>query len=95
MTIYTENQQRIAGKICKNNGISNWKDWKWQLRHSIHDIKTLERLLGITHRYPDRVLFHISNISSIVGIERILSDFDEEISLTPEDNNRMKRRNNE
>jgi lysine 2,3-aminomutase len=30
-----------------------------------------------------------------VGIERLLSDFDEEISLTPEDNNRMKRRNNE
>jgi len=30
-----------------------------------------------------------------VGIERLLSDFDDAISLTPEDNDRMKRRNNE
>jgi lysine 2,3-aminomutase len=32
---------------------------------------------------------------SAIGIERLLSDYDETISLTPEDNDRMKRRNNE
>lgn len=137
MTIYTKKQQKIAEKIGKSNGISHWKDWQWQLRHSIHDINTFERLLGIsftavekerleetiakfplsitpyylslidrtnyaddpvfrqsfpspeelqvspcdhadpldedadspapgiTHRYPDRILFHISNICSM------------------------------
>lgn len=115
----------------------NWKDWKWQLRHSITDIETAQSLLGveftpeekqafskttekfpisitpyylslidtenfrndpvfrqsfpdpremsidrydmddpldeekdspvdgITHRYPDRVLFHVSNVCSM------------------------------
>jgi lysine 2,3-aminomutase len=137
MTIYTQHQQNIAGKIGKSTGISHWKDWHWQLAHSIHDIGTFEHLLGIefpaerktelqetiakfplsitpyylslidrnnfsddpvfrqsfpspeelsispcdhadplhedadspapgiTHRYPDRVLFHISNICSM------------------------------
>ncbi|AGK98548.1 lysine 2,3-aminomutase [Clostridium pasteurianum] len=116
---------------------SNWKDWKWQVRHTVRDIDTLEKLLeieldirdkrniertiekfpmaitpyylslididnykndpvfrqaipsekeliistydmvdplgededspveGITHRYPDRVLFHISNVCAM------------------------------
>jgi lysine 2,3-aminomutase len=137
MTIYSENQQGIAEKIQEAPVMSNWKDWKWQLKHSIHDIDTFERLLGIrlstelrqqceatlatfplavtpyylslidhnkfdndpvfrqsfpspkeldvgrfdmvdplsedadspvsciTHRYPDRVLFHISNVCAM------------------------------
>jgi lysine 2,3-aminomutase len=137
MTIYNEKQQGIAEKINPNARISNWKDWKWQLRHSIRDIPTFEKITGIkfedderkllektvqkfplcitpyylslidtddykndpffkqsfpsplelmiekydmidplaedkdspvpgiTHRYPDRVLFHISNICSM------------------------------
>jgi lysine 2,3-aminomutase len=137
MTIYDEKQQEIAEKIHPNALISNWKNWKWQLRNSIRDIPTFEKLTGIkfeenerklpektiqkfpfcitpyylslidtndykndpvfkqsfpspmeliiekydmkdplaedkdspvpgiTHRYPDRVLFHISNICSM------------------------------
>ncbi|SNQ60248.1 lysine 2,3-aminomutase [Candidatus Methanoperedens nitratireducens] len=137
MTIYNEKQQEIAEKISPNARISNWKDWKWQLKHSIRDISTFEKVTGIefeesemeslektiakfplsitpyylslidtedyrndpffkqsfpspseliidkydmkdplaedkdspvpgiTHRYPDRVLFHISNICSM------------------------------
>lgn len=137
MTIYNEKQQEIAEKINPKAMISNWKDWKWQLKHSIKDISTFKRLTGIkfeknemklleqtvakfpisitpyylslidttdykhdpfflqsfpspselivekydmidplsedkdspvpgiTHRYPDRVLFHISNICSM------------------------------
>jgi lysine 2,3-aminomutase len=136
MMIY-EKQQKIAQKINPEAKISNWKDWKWQLSHSIRDISTFEKLTrikfeqsekerleetlakfplcitpyylslidtddyendpifkqsfpspkellvdrsemrdslsededspvpGITHRYPDRILFHISNICSM------------------------------
>jgi len=120
-----------------HTSISSWKSWKWQIKHSIKDIPTFEKLLniefdqnlrkqfdettrkfplsitpyylslidpddyendpvfkqsfpsplelniskcetndplseetdspvsGITHRYPDRVLFHISNVCSM------------------------------
>ena len=135
--IYNERQQEIAEKINPATLISHWKDWKWQIKHSIRDIHTFERLTGIildknerksieetiakfplsitpyylslidaddykndpvfkqcfpspselitckydmkdplaedkdspvhglTHRYPDRVLFHISNVCSM------------------------------
>ncbi|QOX78851.1 lysine 2,3-aminomutase [Trichlorobacter lovleyi] len=137
MTIYSKKQQQIAEKIQETSALSNWKDWKWQLKNSVHDIATFERLLGvqlppalreqceatlatfplavtpyylslidrnefandpvfrqsfpspaelhvgrydledplsedadspvpgITHRYPDRVLFHISNVCAM------------------------------
>ncbi|PWB51847.1 MAG: lysine 2,3-aminomutase [Candidatus Methanoperedenaceae archaeon] len=137
MSIYDEKQQEIAEKINPKSRMSNWKDWKWQLKNSIKDISTFEKLTGIrfeknernllektiakfplsitpyylslidatdykndpffiqsfpspleleiekyemldplsedkdspvpgiTHRYPDRVLFHISNICSM------------------------------
>lgn len=45
--IYNGRQQEIAEKIHPETLISNWKDWKWQLKHSIHDINTFERLTGI------------------------------------------------
>ena len=138
MSIYTPNQQEIAEKLS-TKGVSraDWKDWRWQLKHSIQSPAAVERLLnirfsaeekielertldrfplsvtpyylslinavdyrndpifmqafpspreleierndmadplhedkdspapGITHRYPDRVLFHISNICSM------------------------------
>jgi len=137
MAIYDVKQQEIAEKINSSARISNWKDWKWQLKNSIKEISTFEKLTGIkfeenerkllektvakfplsitpyylslidttdyrndpfflqsfpspcelivekydmidplsedkdspvpgiTHRYPDRVLFHISNICSM------------------------------
>lgn len=135
--MYNEKEQRIAKRIGPEVKSSNWKDWKWQLKHAIRDISTFEKLTrikfkeierellektiakfplsmtpyylslidtddyrndpffkqsfpspmelvvdkyemrdplaedkdspvpGITHRYPDRVLFHISNICSM------------------------------
>ncbi|MBN2480232.1 MAG: lysine 2,3-aminomutase [Bacteroidales bacterium] len=135
--IYNTVQQEIAGKIEMDSGVSNWKNWRWQLKHCIRSIeqfeyltginfseeekeglkKTFERfplsvtpyylslidrenyendpvfkqafgsmqelvtvqselkdplseerdspVEGITHRYPDRVLFHVSNICSM------------------------------
>lgn len=52
--IYNKNQQEIAEKISSSAKISNWKDWKWQLRHSIRDIDTFEKLLGVKFKDSDR-----------------------------------------
>ncbi|MFW6309909.1 MAG: lysine 2,3-aminomutase [Prolixibacteraceae bacterium] len=137
MEIFNNIQQEIARKITPGSNISNWKDWKWQLKNSIKTIDTFEHLTGIkfpeeekkvldetlgrfplsitpyylslidnenyetdpvykqafanvhemtvlktdmedplseehdspvngiTHRYPDRVLFHVSNVCSM------------------------------
>jgi lysine 2,3-aminomutase len=137
MEIFNGVQQAIASKINNQSTISNWKDWKWQLKHSISTIEQFEKLtgidfseeekgklgktldkfplsitpyyaslisqenykndpvfiqsfaninelnvlntdladplsedrdspeVGITHRYPDRVLFHVSNVCAM------------------------------
>ncbi|NIM15252.1 MAG: lysine 2,3-aminomutase, partial [Candidatus Aminicenantes bacterium] len=48
MTIYNKKQQQIAGEIEEGTAKSNWKDWRWQLKHSIKDIDTFEKLTGIS-----------------------------------------------
>ena len=135
--IFNNKQQEIAERIEEESQISNWKNWRWQLRHSIRTLEMFEELTGIsfdsaekenlrktfdkfplsitpyylslidqknfrtdpifkqsfgcieelvtlkseysdplseerdspvegiTHRYPDRVLFHVSNICSM------------------------------
>jgi len=138
MSIFSNTQQKIAEYLSDGTvATSKWKDWHWQLRHSITKVETFEELLGIeltpverrkieltlkkfpmsitpyylslidrndfrndpvfrqafpdpkemqiekcdmadplsedhdspvpgiTHRYPDRVLFHISNVCSM------------------------------
>jgi lysine 2,3-aminomutase len=137
MEIFNDAQQEIARRIRPESNLSNWKDWKWQLKHSVKTIDKFELLTGIkfpeeekkqmketldrfpmsvtpyyislidtenyendpvfkqafaniseltvlksdmkdplsedtdspvegiTHRYPDRVLFHVSNICSM------------------------------
>jgi lysine 2,3-aminomutase len=51
MPIYSATQQQIAEKIEHGSEISNWKDWRWHIRHTIQDIDTVETLLGI--EFPD------------------------------------------
>ncbi len=135
--IYNNLQKEIAEKIVNEPNLSNWRDWKWQVKHSIRSLEKFEYLTGIkfeekereglmrtfekfplsitpyylsvidksnykndpvfkqafggieelitlkseladplseekdspvegiTHRYPDRVLFHVSNICSM------------------------------
>jgi lysine 2,3-aminomutase len=48
MTIYNKRQQEIAGEIEEGTAKSNWQDWRWQLKHSIKDIDTFEKLTGIS-----------------------------------------------
>ncbi|MEC9487618.1 MAG: lysine 2,3-aminomutase [Prosthecochloris sp.] len=40
-------QEQIINSIDDKANLSNWKDWKWQMRHSIRDLDTFETLLGI------------------------------------------------
>lgn len=41
------NRQRIKALINrKTNKKSNWFDWKWQIAHTVRDLKTAEYLLG-------------------------------------------------
>ena len=137
MNLLNKQQQYIAEKIDEGTESSQWKNWKWHIKHTIKDIDTFEKVSGIsfssqerkkikstiekfpvsitpyylslidrtnyqndpifrqsvpspdelvmnkydmndplaedkdspvpylTHRYPDRVLFHISNICSM------------------------------
>ncbi len=48
MEIFNGTQQAIANKINKTSTISNWRDWKWQLKNSISNIDQFEKLTGIT-----------------------------------------------
>lgn len=137
MHIFNESQQRIAEALVHESDVSMWRDWRWQLKHSIRTIEQFETITkiqfsleeraslkttldkfplsitpyylslidvnnymndpvfkqsfadvreliidkadmsdplaedtdspvhGITHRYPDRVLFHVSNVCAM------------------------------
>ncbi|MCK4269925.1 MAG: lysine 2,3-aminomutase [Methanogenium sp.] len=62
--------QEIASRIDSDVVISKWKDWKWQLAHSIKDIDTFEELLRITFPAGKRK-----------GLEETISTFP--MSITP------------
>ena len=54
MTIYNQKQQEIAGIISSNAKLSQWKNWQWQLQHSVRDIDIFEKLLGIEFAAEER-----------------------------------------
>jgi lysine 2,3-aminomutase len=68
--LQNKKQQDIMGKISSIAQLSNWKDWKWQLKHRIHDITTFERLTGIRFEEDERKL-----------IEKTIEKFP--LSITP------------
>lgn len=52
--IYNNVQKEIANKIENQVKKSNWKDWKWQLKHSINSIEKFEHLTGIKFEGNER-----------------------------------------
>ncbi len=54
MGIYNQKQQDIAGRISSGAQVSQWKDWKWQLKHSVRNIDTFEKLLEIKFAPDER-----------------------------------------
>lgn len=53
MIIFDEEQQALANRIKEDSTISNWKDWKWQLKHTIRTIQQFEKITGI--QFSDEV----------------------------------------
>ncbi|NLJ00172.1 MAG: lysine 2,3-aminomutase [Bacteroidales bacterium] len=52
--IYNDVQQEIANKIEEKPLLSNWKDWKWQLKHSIQTLEQFEYITGIHFEKKER-----------------------------------------
>ncbi len=50
--ILTDMQKEIVQKIDEQ--ISNWKNWKWQIKHAVKDIETFEKLTGIEFEPKER-----------------------------------------
>ena len=70
MTIYNERQRKLAEKFNPNTVAANWKDWKWQLRHSIRTLADFERLLDVRFSAEERTV-----------LERTIAKFP--LSITP------------
>ncbi len=54
MKTLTDRQQEVFGRIDKDARPSRWQDWKWQIRHSIRDIETFEKLFCIQFSDEER-----------------------------------------
>ena len=52
--IYNHVQQEIAKKIESGSNDSNWKNWRWQLKHVIRSIDQFEKLTGIAFSQKER-----------------------------------------
>lgn len=50
-------QKRIYENITDSTHSSQWRNWKWQMRHCINDLKTFESLLGIALNEDTRKAF--------------------------------------
>jgi lysine 2,3-aminomutase len=66
----TIRQKEVFDKIEGTTDLSQWHDWKWQLRHAIKDIETFENLLGVMFEPDERA-----------KLEETVSKFP--ISITP------------
>lgn len=58
----TDKQQKILREIGGGGASARWTDWKWQMRHCVRDLGTLERLLNI--RLPEELR---KNFNAITG----------------------------
>lgn len=47
MLQYNKKQKEIAQKIKTNTSLTQWKDWKWQLKNTIRNIEVFQKLLRI------------------------------------------------
>lgn len=50
----SDRQLELAGLLSARAAAAQWRDWRWQLRHTVRDIATFERLLGVVFPAGDR-----------------------------------------
>ena len=50
----TERQKEVFEKIDNTATDTEWRNWKWQLRHQVRDIETFEDLLGVQFEAEER-----------------------------------------
>jgi lysine 2,3-aminomutase len=60
MEIFNGTQQAIANNINIDSTISNWKDWKWQLKNTIKTIDQFEQFTGISFDRQERGLLEMT-----------------------------------
>ena len=54
MQTLTGRQREVADLIGSDTLSSQWNDWKWQLKHTIRDIETFERILDVKFDTEER-----------------------------------------
>jgi len=68
--IYNNIQKEITSKIDEEPKLSNWKDWKWQIKHSIRSLEKFEYLTGIKFEEKEKI-----------GLQKTFEKFP--LSITP------------
>ena len=48
MSIYTDKQKDLAERIDADAVLANWRDWRWQHRHTIKTVKEFEKYSSIS-----------------------------------------------
>ena len=56
MTI-SQAQKQIINNINEDANASNWRDWRWQIRHCVRDLNSFENLLGVELDWEQRQKF--------------------------------------
>ncbi len=49
-------KEEIVKQLDINSNVSDWDDWKWQLRNSVNDLETLETILDIEFTNEEKEL---------------------------------------
>jgi len=57
MGIYTKSQKEIAENISSKAVIKDWKDWRWQFRHTIQTVDDFEQVLNISFTDEEKAVF--------------------------------------
>ena len=47
---------KFSQKFSSDNVTVRWHEWKWQIEHSVKDINSFERLLGVTFSESEKQL---------------------------------------
>ncbi len=47
MASMSTRQLELAKRVDTNTEVSQWRDWRWQVRNSVRDLASFQRLTGI------------------------------------------------